>query len=421
MEKITKTVVEKSAPQAKRYFVWDLEIKGFGLLVLPTGVKSFVYQYRNKSGRTRRATIGKFSSTMTADQARGHAKKLRRAVEGGKDPLEEKKNEKEALTVKELIELYLESPDFSKKADSTQSIDRGRVSRHLIPTLGRKIASKLTTGDVKKAQAAIRRGKTACDVKTQARGRAIVRGGEGTARMAVRLLSTIFNWAIDEGHLSSNPVASVKIGNDGERTVFLESADQYKSLFETLERLEAQRQLRSPVADAVRVIALTGARRNEIASLRWAHVDLKAGIITLPPSSHKTGRSTGKPRIIGLPAAAQVIIANQEGGESDEYVFPPAKGEGPVNLSKPWRKIRVEARLPEGIGLHGLRHSLASHMAMEGAQAAEIMTALGHRQLSTAQRYVHWAKDQRSTLAERAASHITAALEGKKKADVESL
>ncbi|MEW8322190.1 MAG: site-specific integrase [Candidatus Thiodiazotropha taylori] len=421
MEKITKTIVEKFAPQAKRYFVWDLEIKGFGLLVLPTGVKSFVYQYRNKSGRTRRVTIGKFSTTMTADQARGHAKKLRRAVEGGKDPLEEKKNEKEALTVKELIELYLESPDFSKKADSTQSIDRGRVSRHLIPTLGRKIASKLTTGDVKKAQAAIRDGKTACDVKTQARGRAIVRGGEGTARMAIRLLSTIFNWAIVEGHLSSNPASSVKVGNDGERTVFLESACQYRALFNTLERLEAQRQLRSPVADAIRVIALTGARRNEIASLRWAHVDLKAGIITLPPSSHKTGRSTGESRIIGLPAAAQVIIANQECGESDEYVFSPAKGEGPINLSKPWRKIRVEAKLPEGIGLHGLRHSLASHMAMEGAQAAEIMTALGHRQLSTAQRYVHWAKDQRSKLAEKAASHITAALEGKKKADVEEL
>ena len=67
--------------------------------------------------------------------------------------------------------------------------------------------------------------------------------------------------------------------------------------------------------------------------------------------------------------------------------------------------------LPEGIGLHGLRHSLASHMAMNGAEAAQIMTALGHRQLSTAQRYIHWAQDGRQALSERAASVMIAGLE----------
>ena len=70
----------------------------------------------------------------------------------------------------------------------------------------------------------------------------------------------------------------------------------------------------------------------------------------------------------------------------------------------------MEAALPEGIGLHGLRHSLASHMAMRGAEAAEIMTALGHRQLSTAQRYVHWAQDARQAVAERAASVVLSGL-----------
>jgi site-specific recombinase XerD len=66
--------------------------------------------------------------------------------------------------------------------------------------------------------------------------------------------------------------------------------------------------------------------------------------------------------------------------------------------------------LPEAIGLHGLRHSLASHMAMGGAQASEIMTALGHRQLSTAQKYIHWAEDSRQALAEKAASVVLAGM-----------
>ncbi|MCU7933050.1 MAG: site-specific integrase [Candidatus Thiodiazotropha sp. (ex Codakia rugifera)] len=421
MEKITKTMVDRADPEEVRYFIWDVEIKGFGLLVLPSGVKSFLYQYRNSAGRTRRTTIGKYSATMTADLARKQAKKLRRAVEDGRDPLEEKKANKEALTVTELLEKYLESARFAEKADSTQSIDRGRINRHLIPTLGKKIAKKLTTEHVRRAFASIRDGKTACDVKTKSRGRARVKGGEGTARMAIRVLCSILNWAIDEGYLSSNPATGVKIGSDGIRETILESTEQYKSLFQTLDTMEIERRLRSAVADAIRVIALTGARRNEIASLRWSHVDLKAGVITLPPNAHKTGRSTGKSRVIGLPAAAQAIIANQKGSEPDDFVFPPARGNGPINLSKPWRTIRVEANLPEGIGLHGLRHSLASHMAMQGAQAAEIMTALGHHQLSTAQRYVHWAQDERSQLAEKAASHISAALDDKKKANVEVL
>lgn len=72
--------------------------------------------------------------------------------------------------------------------------------------------------------------------------------------------------------------------------------------------------------------------------------------------------------------------------------------------------------MPEGIGLHGLRHTFASYMAMQGAQAAEIMAALGHKDMSTSQRYVHWASDQRQHLAERAAATITGILAGREKA-----
>jgi integrase len=96
------------------------------------------------------------------------------------------------------------------------------------------------------------------------------------------------------------------------RDVILESFDDYRRGFETLDRMERERQLRSAVADAIRVIALTGTRRGEIVGLCWSHVDLKRGLIILPARSHKTGKRTGKARIIGLPAAAQAIIARQK-------------------------------------------------------------------------------------------------------------
>ena len=106
-------------------------------------------------------------------------------------------------------------------------------------------------------------------------------------------------------------------------------------------------------------------------------MDLKDGRIVLPASGHKTGRKTGKPRVIHLPAAAQQIVARQPEGGPDDFVFSPSKGEGPVSLAKPWRAIRAEADLPKGVGLHGLRHCLATPLAVGGAQAAEIMVSLG--------------------------------------------
>ncbi|MEJ2453307.1 MAG: Arm DNA-binding domain-containing protein, partial [Candidatus Thiodiazotropha sp.] len=258
MEKITKTVVKDATPGTSRKYIWDTEIKGFGLLVLPSGVKSFVFQYRTPEGRTRRYTIGRFSETLTADQARKQAKELRRAVEEKRDPLGEKKEAKEALTVSEFLEAYLESNKFKEKAETTRYVDRGRIHRHLIPTLGRKFLKKLTTENVRAAYSAIRDGKTACNVKTKTRGRAIVKGGEGAARMAIRVLRAALNWGIDEGLLSVNPAAGVKVGGDGVREVTLDKPEQYKALFQTLERMQNEKRLRPAVADAIRVMALTG-------------------------------------------------------------------------------------------------------------------------------------------------------------------
>src|SRR5262249_29865935 len=154
----------------------------------------------------------------------------------------------------------------------------------------------------------------------------------------------------------------VGTGSDGVREAVLEDA-HYGRLFETMARMETERRLRPAVGDAIRIIAMTGARRGEIIGLRWYMVDLKRGLLALPPRTHKTGRRTGRARVIALPSAAQEIIARQPEGAPEDFVFT-ATGGGPVLLAKPWRTIRVEADLPEGIGLHGLRHSLATLLAV---------------------------------------------------------
>jgi len=423
MPRINKRTVDAARPSkdGRRRILWDDRLPGFGLLMLPTGAISYIYNYRTIEGRSRRATVAKVG-VLTPDKARERAEIMAATVKAGGDPLDAKAKARDALTLGEIFDLYLASERFAEKADTTRPIDQGRIRRHLRPLLGRTFAHKLTVEGVRRAHAAIRAGKTAARVKTGKRGLARVTGGETTARDSIALLRAVLNWAIEEKLTESNPAAGIKLGSSAQRDIFLDDPEHYARLFSTLATMQAERRIRAPAADAIRVIALTGARKSEITRCRWRHVDTKAGTITLPPASHKTGRRTGKPRVIALPAVAQEIVARQTAGAPDDYVFTPAKGEGgEIDIKRPWCKVRIEAELPEGIGLHGLRHSLASHMAMTGAQASEIMAALGHRQMSTAQRYVHWADNARAALAERAAAPALAGLaaaSGKPSAEV---
>jgi len=408
MPKITKSLVDRKGAGDSRYYIWDETCPGFGLVVQPSGTKSYCFQYRTQEGQSRRITIGKHGA-YTPEEARKKAREYQRQVSDGKDPLAIKEFNKNAVTVSHLLDLYLESPKFAEKSELTQRYDKGRIERHLKPLLGRKVAEKLTADDVRKASKDIETGKTAKTVKTGPRGLARVTGGPGAARMAIRLLKSAFSWAFEHDLIETNTPAKVKVGEDAKRDLRLTN-EEYARLFSVLDEMESTAKIRQPVADTIRVIALTGARRNEIAGLRWRHVNLEKGVIELPLNEHKTGMRTGEIRVIGLPNLAQQIITQQEKRKPNDFVFPPARGSGPLNISKPWRKIRVAAGLNPKNGLHALRHSLASIMADSGSQATHIMAVMGHKNLATSQRYIHMAEDRRSELAEAAAAGISAAM-----------
>lgn len=426
--KISKRTVDAIGTPDRRKWLWDRELKGFGIALRPTGVHSYVFNYRDRHGTQRNLTIAKLGS-ITPEEAREKAKEHQRTVQDGRSPLAEKRAAKEAPTVGELLDRYLASERFARKAATTQAIDRGRIEAHLRPLLGGHVLEALTPSDIEDAHRKIIAGRTAKTEKSgKIRGRIRVRGGEGTARMAIRLFRAILSWAKTAKVLPAGAApdlaAGVDVGRDGRRNLILDDPTAYARLWKVLDRLtdpngikEGETLLQPAAADAIRVIALTGARRSEITGLRWSHVDLKAGTLTLPLDAHKTGRKTGEARVIGLPTLASAIIARQPEGEPDNLVFRPSRGGARLDLSARWRDIRIAAELPEGIGLHGLRHSLASHMAMSGSEAAEIMAALGHRDITTSQKYVHWAKDQRQKLAEKAAAGIVAAISGEPAGD----
>ena len=142
------------------------------------------------------------------------------------------------------------------------------------------------------------------------------------------------------------------------------------------------------------------------------------------PAQHKTGRATGKPKFIALPSKAQEILAALPQGKPDELVIRSAKNGSPIDLKKVWARVRANAGLPADLTIHGLRHAIASHLAMGGASAPEIQAAMGHANIKTSVRYVHFAEARKNELAERAASVATAGLaasRGEKSAEVVEL
>src|SRR4051812_41145978 len=90
----------------KRQFLWDTELRGFGLLALPSGTKSFVVQYRNAGGRSRRYTVGRYGA-FTVDQARDAAREVIVQAARGADPVLEKAARRYAADVNGLLDRYL--------------------------------------------------------------------------------------------------------------------------------------------------------------------------------------------------------------------------------------------------------------------------------------------------------------------------
>lgn len=110
---------------------------------------------------------------------------------------------------------------------------------------------------------------------------------------------------------------------------------------------------------------------------------------------------------------AQEIIASMTSRGPDDLVIRSAKDGARIDLKRVWL-----AGLPAGLTLHGLRHSIASHLAMGGATGPEIMAAMNHANIATSQRYIHFARDRKNALAERAASVATAGLAASRESEV---
>lgn len=240
----------------------------------------------------------------------------------GENPAEERQLDHKSITVKELCTLYLADLEAGlilgkggrpKKA-TTVGTDTGRIDRHIIPLIGTRRVKDLTRADINRVLKDIMAGKTRVAVKTKKlRGKAIVRGGAGTATRTVGLLGGILTYAVDAGIIETNPAHCIKKPKDNVRKRRLSEAE-YRILGQML-REAAENEKYEMTVDMIRQIALTGCRRAEIIKLMWIEADTEGSCLRLVDS--KEGESI---RAIGLPVVE--YLEQRRKTAVGTYVFP---------------------------------------------------------------------------------------------------
>lgn len=380
--KITKRWVDQVSASAKDAFFWDDTLKGFGLKVTRGGKKNFVLQTRLK-GELRRFTIGQYGQPWSVDQARQKALEILADITRDIDLLAEKRAARQQISLAELAERY-QATGMNHKRQSTRDVEAGLIKRHILPLLGRRRVAELTKADIQMFVHDIAAGKTATDVKTKSRGRAIVKGGQGTANRTLDLLASMLTFAVDIGARSDNPAKGMKKFN-------LKKHDRYLTA-EELSRLGKALNEASDVGasqfalSAIKFLLLTGCRRGEALTLRWSWVDLDRQIAKLPVS--KTGQ-----KVVVLGDGAVELLKGLPRVEGSELVFPSsAGGNVPISLQKAWAKVRDRAGLSD-LRLHDLRHNFASTAVSSGHSLYLVGKLLGHTQPQATQRYAHLADD----------------------------
>lgn len=410
MAKLTKRTVESAEIDETDYILWDEELPGFGLRVFASGKRSYLVQYR-AAGRSRRFTIG-LHGVWTPEAARREAKALLGQVARGGNPAEARQIDRQAMTVKQLCVRYLADLEQGlilgkrgrpKKA-TTIVTDVGRIQRHLIPLLGSRRVQDLTKAHITQAMKDIMAGKTQANVKTEKlRGRAIVRGGVGTATRTIGLLGGILSYAVELGVIEQNPAHGIRKPKDNVKDRRL-SEQEYRTLGDILRRAAEDGQY-ATAADMIRAIALTGCRRGEIINLRWDEIDAEGSCLRLADS--KEGASV---RPIGLPVLE--YLESLRGGKAEGYVFPGWTDDTPFgSFPNHWGKILGKTELV-GITPHVLRHSFASIANDLGFTEATIAALLGHSRGTVTSRYIHTVDTALVMAADNIAGYIHGLLDG---------
>jgi integrase len=396
-EKLTETLIKGLTPPARgELYTYDTEVTGFAVKLFaptranPKGARTFVLVYR-RNGALRRYRIG--------GAARAEAKEIRQRVDRGEDPAKERRERREAPTIADLVDRY-ELEHLARKPEQTRHDDSTMIG-HIVRHIGadRRVA-EVHFGDI------VALHRTLTDS-----GRPVL--ANRTVSCASRLFSLSLKPMAGEDRpwrdqALGNPCKGVARNPEQGRERFLSRSE----LARVVEGLDVYG--RTPAADCLRLIMLTGCRPGEAMLATWTQFDAQPGFWIKPAAHTKQRRQHNLP--LSAPALQLIDELRTRRGEvsTDDYVFPgQIPGQPLQQLRTCWDAVCKHAGLTN-VRIYDLRHTFAAMGAGGGLSLPIIGRLLGHTQARTTQRYAHLADDPLREAADKIASAITKAGKGGK-------
>lgn len=348
---LTNRIVSDLAHDGPRMtFVYDADCKGFCVGVSSTGAKVFFWYGRDR-GRPRRHRLGTFPELNTID-ARKLAREVAGKIAAGKDVRRERTAGRKTLA--DLFEFYLEA--HAKQKKRTWERDVKEFDLHLKAWKGRGIA-EITRQDV---------GDLIVSLST--------RRGRGTARKVRALLSKMYNVGLAHDWTDRNPVAGTARPDFTPRDRYLRP-DELQAFLDAVDRLQRQSS-----RDYILMALFTGARRSNVAAMRWDETDLNRATWTVPSAKHK-GKVAQKIPLI--PQAMEILRRRQKENRGSPWVFPgPGKTGHIVEPKAAMEKVRELSGLDD-LRFHDLRRTLGAWQNDQGTPTRIIQSSMGHKDIRT--------------------------------------
>lgn len=372
-----------SASKATEYS--DLEVTGLKALVSKSREIVFYHRYVHV-GRKRAIRIGSYPG-ITIQEARQRVQENKAQLDRKIDPQETEDRIKGMPTFREHSRSYLK---FVQQYKRSANADESKLRLHLNDHFGDRRLCDITTRDIQTYHMQIAR-----------------KLSQSTANRHLALLSMMFNVAIQWDILERSPTRGVKkFKEDNQKQRFL-SPEEIGRLYHEMEREDNK-----VAVNALKLLLLTGCRREEILKLRWDDVSLESGTIFLPDS--KTGS-----RYVQLNAAAIELLMGID--RVSQFVFPGRDGKNkPLNNPrKCFTRLLKAAKIEGHVRLHDLRHTHASLLVNAGASLFIVQKTLGHKNPVTSQRYSHLSDKTLRDASETVSALITRA--SKEAADQDDL
>ncbi|MEW2974351.1 tyrosine-type recombinase/integrase [Pseudomonas fulva] len=362
--RFSKRVIDALPPQptdakARESEYSDTEVSGLKLLINKQGRKFFYLRYRH-AGRQRSMKLGNYGELDVAE-ARLLALKHRAQLSNGVDP--QAVVTESGLTFRRFIDdHYLPHAYASKRSANS---DDSKFKTHLFKVFGARLLGSITRQEIQRYHDEL-----------------ISRRAPATANRHLALLKRCFNLAILWGYMDSNPATGIRMHTENNQSQRFLSTDEAKRLWSALDNEQ------NPIAaKAIKLMLVTGVRREEALQAKWEDIDYDRQLWHLPMTK------SGRQRFVMLSETALAVLKELPDPGGSHYLFPGSKPGKPLNNARKCFQRALKAAGLTHLRIHDLRHTFASLAINNGATLYEVQHLLGHASNTTTQRYAHLASD----------------------------